>query len=503
MKHQNSLFLLIKSLNKNEKGYFKKFSGRYSPDKANSYLKLFDFIDNQEEFDDNAIKEKFSKEKFSKNLSVTKAYLYDSILKTLRLYNSEKNVFYVIKNNLMDINLLFKKSLYEQCRELLSKTEELAKKYEDYPSLLEIYSLEFKLLIRRLSTIKDPKRKIAEYYQNTQDLIKKITEHNQFKELSLQLYYSLGNKIYDESANFFAHHPLISGSYSPLSFRAYALYYNLRSVIALHYEDSEKKSLEINTRYVAFLEEHQHFIKEDPDLYKTALTNLMSDQLMAGYFDEYKKSIQKYQLIPAIEENDKIISVEQLYMLELSYFLVSKQFFEGLAFITKGESILKKHTVKMNKAFLLAIYDSMSVIYFITGDYSKALLYTNKIIHEPYEESVDVKAFAQVFYLLIHFELNNYDHVEYKLKFVKEFLQKYSGNNKELVEIFGLMKKITTYPDKHLVKEEMLRTKNTLESIRIKNPLSNGDCFFDFCIWLDSKIKNIPYPVAASPEAHK
>ena len=62
------LHSLIKSLTKQEKRYFKLFAQRHTSGKENQYLKLFDAIDAQEVYKEDAIKKKFSKEKFVKQL---------------------------------------------------------------------------------------------------------------------------------------------------------------------------------------------------------------------------------------------------------------------------------------------------------------------------------------------------------------------------------------------------------------------------------------------------
>ncbi len=51
-KASNSLHELIKSLNKSEKRYFKVFSSRHTIGEENSYIKLFDFIDKMDEYDE-------------------------------------------------------------------------------------------------------------------------------------------------------------------------------------------------------------------------------------------------------------------------------------------------------------------------------------------------------------------------------------------------------------------------------------------------------------------
>ncbi|MEZ4950160.1 MAG: hypothetical protein R2784_12335 [Saprospiraceae bacterium] len=53
-----------------------------------NYLKLFDLVSNQEEYDEESVKEAFKGEKIVNSLHVTKNYLVKLILKSLKLYYS-------------------------------------------------------------------------------------------------------------------------------------------------------------------------------------------------------------------------------------------------------------------------------------------------------------------------------------------------------------------------------------------------------------------------------
>ncbi|MCF8434678.1 MAG: hypothetical protein K9G37_09415 [Crocinitomicaceae bacterium] len=57
MKPSTELYKLIKSLTKSEKRFFKLSSSLQSGDK--NYLKIFDFIEGQGKYDEDALKEEF------------------------------------------------------------------------------------------------------------------------------------------------------------------------------------------------------------------------------------------------------------------------------------------------------------------------------------------------------------------------------------------------------------------------------------------------------------
>ena len=98
----DSLFNLIKSLSKGEKQYFKKFSSIHTGKENHYYMRLYDEIEKQTEngvYDEEKIKKTFAGEKFVKQLHVTKNYLFNAILRSLKVQRSNVNY----RNTVLDI----------------------------------------------------------------------------------------------------------------------------------------------------------------------------------------------------------------------------------------------------------------------------------------------------------------------------------------------------------------------------------------------------------------
>lgn len=87
MKSSNNLFLLIKSLTKSEKKYFKRYAQLYSNKKTTNYLRLFDHLNKLEKFDETEFKKKFNAGK----INAQKDYLFRLILKSL-ISSVSKNI---------------------------------------------------------------------------------------------------------------------------------------------------------------------------------------------------------------------------------------------------------------------------------------------------------------------------------------------------------------------------------------------------------------------------
>src|SRR5690606_35183353 len=143
MKKTDVLFDLIHSLSKSEKRFIKLNARFHQGDKA--YLKLFDAIEKQKEYDEEALKVKFRNEKFVKQFSVVKNYLQQFILKQLRSYNSESKASIICQNLLIDIEILYWKGQFVLMKRLIHKAEKIAEKYQLYLVLEELLNWESRL----------------------------------------------------------------------------------------------------------------------------------------------------------------------------------------------------------------------------------------------------------------------------------------------------------------------------------------------------------------------
>ena len=128
-------------MSRSEKGYFKKYVSSFSSGEGN-YAKLFDAIDAQEIYDEKKIGADFKKEKFVKQLSVTKNYLFDFILRSIRAFHAAKNVSEQIHTYTENAEILFARSLIDEAFSSLEKARQLTHEYDLISSRIEIDKLE-------------------------------------------------------------------------------------------------------------------------------------------------------------------------------------------------------------------------------------------------------------------------------------------------------------------------------------------------------------------------
>lgn len=138
---KDNLFELIKSLTRGEKRSFKQYAN-YSSSGDKKYLRLFEIMDSQKQYDEDIVKQKLKKEKILRPLPSMKKYLLELLSKSLQFHHSGKSVEMKIREYLTAIEIYHNKGLKELRDRTLKKVKQLATKYERHEASLTILNME-------------------------------------------------------------------------------------------------------------------------------------------------------------------------------------------------------------------------------------------------------------------------------------------------------------------------------------------------------------------------
>ena len=427
MNTSDELFQLIRSLSMQEKRHFKIFAkGSYMREGDNNYLRLFDAIEKQRRYDEKKIKARFRGETFIKHLPSEKHYLFSLILRSLRNYHSETNTDVRIKELLIDAEVLQQKSLPGLCRKTLRKAKKLAYRYERLAFIPEIVRLESRLF--DLASLDD-------VYTEEQAALQKITKVNRYRALS--------NKMARLVAT--AHHlrksselkalaavmkdPLMKEEKQADTFTAKIYYFYIKGVYFGLKGDLRNGYL-IRKRFVDIIEAEKELLEIQARNYLSALNNLAISEMELEKFEDAMVTVTKIRELPrhtkaGRAEDVRISSFIFSSILEMNIHIRTRQYENSLEVVKQTEEGLKSYEGKIHPQFLIVLHNSIKYIYFGTGEFKKALQWSNKVIanNDPGIRD-DIKAMARIFNLILHFELGNTDHMEYIIPSTYRFLLK-------------------------------------------------------------------------------
>lgn len=444
MVKKGNLFLLVKSLTKSEKRYFRIYAAMSGRD-AN-YLQLFDAIEGQKEYDEDKIRKKFKGKKFLSQLHVTKIYLTELILKALKNYHSDTSVHSKLLDLLKDIELLFDKELYDLCYSKIHKAEDIAVKYEKLSQLTEILFWKRKLALAVSRNRKD----IQPLLVKEKETIEQMKVLNTYWQHTI----NLGNLINDDH--------FLKGLTQPKSniahtLQSQVLHYHI--LYALRFIRGDIKNAEKHiSALIKFLEKYPDRIKEDPHSYVTAIGNKIGLYLSSKRWNEIPALIEKIRSVPSKYKlkNESRFTVRlwlRMFNVELEMYRDSRQLEKGITLMDEIQQFIERRRKAIPDDYILLFYYQFANIFFLNKEYLKSLRWLNEIINPNFGNTrEDIQCYARVLNLMVHFELNNIIVLRYAVDSCRRFLKKKRteiSSGKDLLNLFSKLSHAS--PDEYQV----------------------------------------------------
>jgi hypothetical protein len=485
---KDSLFELIQSMSKSEKRYFKLNSATHT--NKNSYVKMFDQINAQKKHKEKWVKDKSKKIINPNKFAVEKNYLYNSLLKSLTSFHNQKSLNSKASTSLFTIKMLIDKALYIQAKKLIDKNQKFAEQSENYTLLLEI----LKLKIVYQETIMDNEG-INDTYQRVFEVQKIYTNLEQFRFYHHKIYdiaTKIGEKkrsvLFKEAGKIISE-SLLKDEKMALSNEA-KIRFNECWMLYYYLEPRFEKAFNFSKRSVEISEKTPYYTSEKKDNYISNLNNYVIFCNGLSKYAESKIQIQKLKSFLTKDANSKsnINIFIGTSLQETNLIIITANFDQLYDIIDDYETYLNLFEDKIVLSHKYGLFINLSLLFFINTDYKNALKWINKIIHgdEP-NTRTDVTAYAWLFNLIIHYELDNHDYLEYLTKTTIRLLTKKNQFSETAKVLSSHLLKLTSDNPGH--KKIYLSLNESLNSNECANEKKELE-YFDIENWVKSKIEN-------------
>ena len=494
--NSDQLFRLIKALTPAEKRYFKIFVTKGSSASDAKFIKLFNLIDKQVDYDEIKI---LSQEKSLKasQLSNMKAHLYKQILQSLINYNPDDDVEIKIREILNHTNILYNKALYEQCWKMLEKGRQLAEANDKQRQLFAIIEFEKRLLTKLIRT--DIKEQVLDLVKESESQQKKLQNINIFQNLSIRLYsfyLQLGfirNSDDFEIVNRFLYSSLPAFKEENLTFDEKNYLYNSLVGYYLFIQDIER-GYEYAKKWVLLFEQDEEMILAKPENYIRAIHNLLVAQSKLFKYHEFDEYSKKFELISEMEglsltNNIKLMLFKYSSVHKINKFFMTGRFTEGTKIIPEIADDLEKFEDFLDTSSVTIFHYKFACMYFGDEDYLNAVFWLNKIINsKDVNIRSDIHGFARILNLISHWELGNTDLVDYYIRSAYRYLIKKADFHLYQNYIFKFLRKLSGMLPEQL-REAFIDLKEKLLPLTNNTYEKRAFIYFDIISWLESKIE--------------
>jgi hypothetical protein len=165
----------------------------------------------------------------------------------------------------------------------------------------------------------------------------------------------------------------------------------------------------------------------------------------------------------------------------------------GIEYINEVEDKLKEYDRYIVKYKLIQFYFFFAYLYYLKTDYDNVLVWLNKIINEGTDEiSPEIMSFSRILQLIVHYEKEDFDLLEYLIKSTRRFFIK-AGTPFKYEKLFldflqKLLDSGSGLEIKGLASEFRKNLLVLLDDQSERNAIEN----LDLLTWAESKIQDRP-----------
>jgi tetratricopeptide (TPR) repeat protein len=289
-----------------------------------------------------------------------------------------------------------------------------------------------------------------------------------------------------------SNHALISGKNTALSNRAASICYYIKGFCSAANRNTEE-SFEFFSKAKYILDQNPQLRKDLGKRYVRTIANLIQVEIRSKRFDEATRLIGEVEALKGTTGfNSTDLEVILYYtssLAKLLLFIRQGKFEDSLVLMEAITTNFEKYGSKINKEQEVVFNYVFAYCYFGAQQYNKALSCINKILNDN-ENTLrqDVYAYARIFNLVIHYELNNVDLLYYIIKSTQRYLGKQDQSfmvEKLLVDFFKkAIKPLKDEKESELFEEFYTELKKLFTDDSQRVILE----YFDFNSWIKSKI---------------
>lgn len=487
----DDLFRLIRSLNKSEKGFFKKFAAKNASGSKQNYIILFDAIDQMTEYDEEKLRQKLKKESFVKQLPVYKIYLFNLILRSLAPNSLFEDSASKIKEHIENSKILSSKALYREALKQLKKARELSLKYSLYIPLLESLASERNILSVMPDKNISEMRKVI--YEQQKETLAKLAKYYEYSWLSDQMVICVEqkgdftNEEREKEMQNIIRLPLISDDNLPddINMRNYQIHTRLFYYLGKNDLVKVRELLKIEIRE---LEHNRHVIDDNPRNYSSALINLLLFSQITGSRKDVLETLTKLNTLRRKLKN-KVPLSQQIQInfhaanSEILVYRNSADLRRGRLLVKRMDEEIPKFGAEIPPQLKVSLLSNIASFLTMDGNFDSALKYNNKLLDESgLNFKSDVYLFGKLLNLVIHYGLKNISLLEYSVDNVYKFFRDKNVMHKaESILLNHFKRLLKTSPGEH--KELFNELYFNLTRLPGDSSTQNLFAMFDFISW--------------------
>lgn len=495
MLKSESLIHLINNLTKQEK---KEFSLYISNKPEKDYIFLFRLIDDKKVSDPEELKMSFLAAKPTSSFNTVVIYLFDLLIDILTRLRTEQDSYYLLFNELLHARVLYEKSMYQECFQVLKKVKEKAVYYENHFALLVAQRLELNYLLTLDFEDMDEQKLLNKQYKmnNTLKSIRQLNEQSSLYELlkyrminrgasrSLEETQKLDDLVTSEIS--------IVASAGVENFeikKNHQLFQANYFITVGDYKAAFNSFVELNKLF----EENSHLWNNPPVYYLMTVEGMLEILRIMHNYEGMNYFIEKLTKLSSPSSSFQLNVTYVIFIYRLFSFIDAGDFDKAGIWIAEHQASLidKMLLLKEQQQAEMSLY--IALIHLGNGEYRKARKRLSATIGRGHLYSLPLFRTIRIVNVMIHYELGDVDYIQSEIRSIKREMSKNKGYNLK-VESFLLKFLNYSFADTNRKRraeiwESMAEEVHALYADKYETQILRK---FDFVAWVEAKIFEVP-----------
>lgn len=490
-----SLLLFVQSMTSQEKKAFKNKSNRKKgvPD----YALLFNTIENNGDKTAQELKQEFLNARPGASFETTIRYLYDLMLESMLELRKEQDSFYHLFNKILKARILYEKSLFDECFELLNNVIDHAEKYENYHALLLASRLELEYLLALNFPNIGEKELLKKQFKINEALkyLRKVNEQSSLYEILKHRVINKGparsQKQKDELNDLVFSEISIVASLNLDNFEISKLHQLFQSSYMISvgdYKSALNSYIELNNLFEA----NKHLWSNPPVYYMHTLEGVLESLRSIRNYEGMAYFIGQLKAIESQSAGFRTNLTCTVFLYELFPYLDRGDFASAKSLMNSYKESLYDKMFFLNRARQAELCLYTSLIYLGHSEYQKAHKFLNQIIlHGKNYYTLPLYRTIRLVNLIILYKLGDFELIRYEIRSMKrDFINTGMNYRIEKYLFRFLVKELPSMP----VKRRKLLDKAIKEFREIRKDVFEIQILriFDFTAWVESQIRKVP-----------
>jgi hypothetical protein len=476
------VFKLIQSLSPAEKRYFRASCQEDSEKGPPLYLRLFDILGQQKEYDEVAVKAHFAGEPCLRQFTRIKNYLYESLLQALAAFHRGKHLEQKVRGDLEEVQILFKKALHAQAHKRLVRAKMSALRYELSTLLPDILHWERQIL--KLLRGKDLVRQLevleAEEKEALEILGKETEAYILHDKIMMQISQRV-DTVEDEAL------PQLPSEHEASQTFNGRLAHLLGKALSERHAGNRENAHQHYRQILRHWEEAPHQQGAHPDRYLKAVAAFLYSAHSVGDYRDFDHLQSSIRLSRDLNGSSKSAILCISYNLRLLYLLNTRQF--AAAEELSGPLAEELESSHSGQAHWLPAATNLGLMYFLMENRRQARYWFNLIIDLPRrDERRDLKELVRTLDLLVLFDQGEFELIPYFLKSLQRYIRSERSLNemeKALGRFFSAAIRVTDRQELRLTLQQL---QDRLEDLQGKESMVGLE---ELQIWGRSRLAGV------------